>query len=361
MTFASAKDWAIRRRHVLFFVSGFLFDAVTLVRIDSILDLLIQAGYLLAITWILIQQVKVERGAWAPSARISKVWRYETDAIHFFYGGLLSAYVILYFKSASASRSVVFLLLIAILMLINEMPQVQKAGFKMRLGLHAFCIMSFLNYLIPVLVGRMGDWTFALAVILTGVITFYLIRYLIRLMPEEGRQAWFSMAWPPALILVVIVALYSARWIPPVPLSLKYIGIYHDVQRDGPDYRLIYPKPPFYLFWRKESNPFLARPGDSIHCFVGIFAPRRFTHQMSMVWSVKPEGSSRYITSDRIPLPIYKDRDQNYRGVGAKSRFEPGKWRIEIQTEDGRSVGEADFKVRNDTSTDERVWKEVRM
>jgi len=358
MTLTSARAWIFKRSHILFFVGGFFFDSLTLVRIDSTLDLVLQTVYLMAITWILIQQVKVDHGVWTPSARMSKVWHYETDALHFFYGGLLSAYVIFYFKSASASKSVAFLLLTAILMFINEMPQVQKAGFRMRLGLYAFCVVSFLNYLIPVLVGRMGDWTFALAVALSAGVSFFLIRHVKRLMTIP--QTWFTMAWPPVLVLVIIVGLYSARWIPPVPLSLKFIGIYHQVEKESGDYRLVYPKPPFYRFWKKDSDPFLARPGDTIHCFVSIFAPRRFMHPMSIVWSLENPRTHRYHVSDRIPLPIYGGRDNGYRGHVAKSRYEPGQWRVEVQTEDGRSIGEADFKVEADPSSEARVWREIR-
>jgi len=361
MTFREAKDWVIHRRHILFFVGGFLFDSLTIVRIDSLLDILIQAGYLLAITWILIRQVRLERGHWAPVGRMAKVWDYETDAIHFFYGGLLSAYVILYFKSASASRSVVFLLLTAVLMFVNEMPQVQRAGFRMRMGLHAFCIVSFLNYLIPIIAGSMGTWTFALAVALTVVLTFYLIRHLVQFIDEPPARKWWSLSWPPVAILSLIVVLYVNRWIPPVPLSLKYIGIYHQIERENGGYRLIYPKPPFYLFWREESRPFLARPEDAIHCFVRIFAPRRFTHQIYMVWSYKNPVTGEYMNSDRIPLPIYGGRGEGYRGMTAKSRFEPGDWRITVETNDARPIGSISFTVKPDGSTDPRTWRDIRM
>jgi hypothetical protein len=369
MSFAQARQWISRYSNVAFFVAGFIFDAFTLVRIDSVIDLVYQSVYLCLITWILIRQVRYERGDWHPTGWVAKLWHHETEAIHFFYGGLLSAYVIFYFKSTTASRSLVFLILIALLLLANEMPQIKKAGSRMRIGLHAFCMISYLNYLIPVLVGRMGWWTFALAVVFTGVSSYYLVRHLEKLYrrtasplgPVDPSIPKLALGWPPVVVLILVVTLYTLKWIPPVPLSMQYGGIYHQLQKQGDKYRLVYPKPPWYLFWQHDSHRFMARPGDSIYCFVRVFAPRRFTHQIYMRWSLQNPRSGRYMSSDRMALPIYGGRGQGYRGYGVKSNYEPGQWRVEIETEDGRMIGAVPFTVESDPTVEPRQWRDRSM
>jgi len=138
-----------RYKNALIFLAGFVFDAVTIKRIDALGDILIQLGYILGLTFLLITQYKYGKGVWSPPRMLEKAWNYNLEALHFLYGGLLSAYVILYFKSSSGSRSLLFFFLLGALLVINEIPQIRRIGHRLRLSLYAFCICSFLIYFIP--------------------------------------------------------------------------------------------------------------------------------------------------------------------------------------------------------------------
>jgi hypothetical protein len=357
---AAFRAWIDRYGNVAFFVGGFIFDSLTLVRIDSTLDLALQAAYLAGITLLVVLQARVEHGRWTPPSRLKSLWHYESEVLHFFYGGLLSAYVIFYFKSATASKSLIFFGLVVVLMFANEMPQVRRAGASMRLGLYAFCVLSFLNYLIPVLAGRMGVWTFALAILLTALIAFCLVRHLANYDPAP-KIARLRLGWAPALVLGLLTTFYALHWIPPVPLSLQYSGVFHAVNVENGHYQLIYRKPPWYRFWRRQDQPFLARPGDRIVNFVRIFAPRRFRHQVYLRWLMRDPRTQTWKTQDRIPLPIYGGRDAGFRGYATKGNFVPGQWRVEAETEDERTLGWVAFEVIADRETDLPEWRELQM
>ncbi len=126
--FTRAKSWSVRNRNLIFFIGGFLFDAITLTRIDSWLDLSLQTFYLFTIGWIMLREARHERGLWSPSPRFAKYWEFSVEALHFFYGSLLSAYVVFYFKSSTFTKSSFFLLLVIVLMFLNEMPQIRRYG-----------------------------------------------------------------------------------------------------------------------------------------------------------------------------------------------------------------------------------------
>jgi hypothetical protein len=163
------------------------------------------------------------------------------------------------------------------------------------------------------------------------------------------------------VVLILIIVFYGMKWVPPVPLSMQYGGIYHQVEKLDGAYRLSYPRPPWYRFWQHDSHLFLFRPGDSIYCFVRVFAPRHFTHRVYMRWSLKNPRTGEYRSSDRIPLPIYGGRGEGYRGYGVKSNYEPGSWRVDVQTEDDRTIGSVPLTVIPDPASAPRVWRERRM
>lgn len=341
------------------FVVGFCFDMVTMRRIDSWLDLAIQSLYLAILTFLLVHQYREHRGAWSPPARWARLWSFNVEALHFFYGGLLSSYVVLYFKSSTGARSVVFFLVLVVLMFVNEMPQIRRVGYRLRLGLYAFCLVSFFNFFIPILIGRIGGWVFSLAVAATAAVVWRVAGLLADHdeQPPSGRRRLFA---PAAALLALISFLYAFKLIPPVPLSVQFQGIYHDVERTRNGYDLIYEKPPFFAFWRRDSRPFHRRPGDRLFYFARIFAPSRFHHQITVRWEELDERNGGWRTQDSVPLAITGGRAEGFRGFVSKENFSPGHWRVIAETEDGRAIGILSFVIDDDPGTAERIWAHSR-
>jgi hypothetical protein len=326
------------------FVAGFLFDFLTMQRIDAWLDLAFQLAYLLGLTALLVFH--------------DRKWPYHVEALHFLYGGLLSAYVVLYFRSSTFARPLIFLVLLVTVMVVNEVPRVRSAGHRLRLGIYALCVLSFLTYFIPILVGRMGGWVFLLSLIVSGAIVWVVTRFLTEPGPER-RRARLRLFAPAAGVLAAIAVLYVLRLIPPVPLSVQFQGIYHRVERDARGYTLTY-DPPSWAPWRRDSRPFERRSGDRVYYFARVFAPTGFSHRVLIRWEVYDERREQWLTTDRIPFNVVGGRADGFRGWAVKANIAPGRWRVTAETDDGRAIGTISFTVQDDEETGERAWKSLR-
>src|SRR4051794_37664328 len=211
--------WSLDHSNAVMFVAGFLFDVLTIQRIDSLMDLAVQLLYIAVLAVLLILQHREAIGAWAPPPRLQRWWHHNVEALHFFYGGLLSAYVILYFRSSTGARPLIFFLLLVVLFFLNEVPQVRKAGHRLRLGLDAFCLLSFFNYFVPIVVGRMGGGFCLTAVGASLAVGGWLADVLARRTADRRRERW-RLFTPAAWGCGAIALLYVPRLIPPVPLSV---------------------------------------------------------------------------------------------------------------------------------------------
>jgi hypothetical protein len=245
-------------------------------------------------------------------------------------------------------------------LVVNEIPQIRRLGYRLRLSLYAFCVCSFLIYFVPIIVGRMGHWVFALSMVLSALFVWWVAGQLVKKDPAH-KSKQIRLFVPAGGLIIIIIVFYILRLIPPVPLSVKYQGIFHNVERTEKGFIAQYPKPPFYAFWRDDSRPFKYRPGDSAYFLTRIFGPRGFKHQVRIRWSLWDPKNKEYVTTDNVPLNIVGGRDKGFRGFVQKSNVQAGRWKVSAETEDGRVIGYLTFKIKLDTSDKQRKWKTLKM
>jgi hypothetical protein len=344
-----------RKEAVLFFFGGFCFDLLLLERIDSIPMLIHQGSYLLLLSILVAVDHHYSVSSGSPRGFWGKLLHFRHEMIHFLLGTLLNAFLVFYFKAASGLWSLLFMAALGTLLLANELPRFRKLGPVMRVALLSFAFTSYLAYLFPVLLGFLSPSLFVLAVCISAALTYLLWRLYSRWTPDPH---WgFGRAVAPALaIQALLLALYWVRVVPPVPLSLKWIGIYHDAQRQGKVVRLLHQRP-YWKIWEHGDQTFLARPGDRIFCFTQIFAPRNFRDGLKVRWAYQ-DMKSRWIWTDAIPLTISGGHEEGWRGIAYKRNFSPGEWKVNIETSDGRDVGNIRFAVISDPGTEPRAFEE---
>jgi hypothetical protein len=336
------------------FIAGFLFDIFTLGRIDDLLNLIQQAIYLAVLGTLLVIEIKLEAKTIELSEKGKKYWQYHDLLVHFLFGSLLSAYTIFYYTSASAITSFFFILLLAGLMLANEVPQFQRLGLPVRIILYNICVLSYCAFFYPILIGHVGLVPFWL-----GFISSFFILFLVwklNFKQDKSKELLRKHVLIPTVAIHLVFLLgYYTSLIPPVPIAVKRIGIYYEVTKEDGKYIGKHQRA-FWKIWEKGSQSFMARKGDTVVVLLSIFSPARFEDQVYLKWYFdEPQGG--WHLEDTIPLSILGGRDEGFRGYGVKQYYRFGNWRIIVETSDGREVGRIHLEIQEDTSTNDRIFK----
>lgn len=155
----------------------------------------------------------------------------------------------------------------------------------------------------------------------------------------------FEVAGVVAGICAAFTVLYFSHVIPPVPLSLKHIGVYHTLERVGGVYAVSYEKPAWYVFWRHTDAAFtLSLSEGRAYCFSAIFAPGGLSTPVVHQWEKYDPTSGKWQQQSKYSFPINGGRDQGYRGWTAKT-LSAGKWRCDVETENGQLIGRLSFEA----------------
>lgn len=329
------------------FIAGFVFDIFTFDRVDSWFAIGQQTLYLAVITAALTQML-LEDGK--PRAGVDRMfvlkrwyYQYRTAIVHFFFGSLLNLYTIYFFKSSSLLVSSSFLAVLVLLLALNESRRFKSLGLAFKFALLALCYLSFFAHVVPVFVGSIGLAIFLLS-ILTGCLPLIIVGWGIRTYaPDFLPQTRKQIVVPLGLVLVGFLTFYLFRLIPPVPLSLPFIGVYHGIERTADGYRLSHERP-FWRIWHNGDQWFYAQPGDKVHVFFRIFSPTRFSDQVQLRWYWK-DAARGWVLQDTISINILGGRQRGFRGYGVKANHQPGQWKVQVETPDGREIGRIYFRL----------------
>jgi hypothetical protein len=331
---------------VVFFNCGFLFDLTMLNRIDSWEVIGQQFAYLVFIGLMLGQMLKEEQSP-IDMATIGKFKRFyyhhRLELMHFFIGTLLNAYMIFYFKSSSLMTSFAFLLFLVVLLIVNELPRFRSQGLAVKFGLLALCVYSFCSYVLPVFAGYMSSTLFFLS-LLIGYTPFVLAGRFVQKRSQISFELMKSnVLIPSTAVLFAFLMAYWLRIIPPAPLSMPFLGVYHSVDHTSNGYKLGHENA-WWKFWNNGDQEFSAQPGDKIYVFFRLFSPTHFSDQVMVTWLHK-DALHGWREEDHIPIKIVGGRKEGFRGFGYKANYEPGKWRVQVETMDGREIGRVYFDL----------------
>ncbi|HBV01743.1 MAG TPA: hypothetical protein DEF00_05195 [Candidatus Taylorbacteria bacterium] len=334
-----------RRLSILAFSLGFLWDSLTLTSVDGLFDNIVLLSYIVvAFASIMLLNAPGARNFQSSLAR--RGVNLAEFLLPFSFGGLFSGFLIFYSRSGPLLSSAPFLLFILLLFLGNEFFRRHYERFIFQMSVFFVALFSYVALIIPVLLGRMGDMIF----LLSGVVTLFLfwcaLKILSLISREEIRKSKFSLLAIVISIFVTFNFLYWSNMIPPIPLSLKEIGIYHNVERTrSGEYRLTFEKAPWYAFGQKTSAVFHRQGSMPIYAFSSVFAPTRLLTEVAHRWAYFDDQKDRWIDSTVVGFPISGGRENGFRGYSKKETISPGKWRVDVETLRGQTIGRFVFEV----------------
>ncbi len=333
-----------RKINIWFFVGGILFDIITLSDIDSLSSIFQQLFYITSVGLLLYFDFLEHQNVFSiKSERMNKLWQYRDVAIHFLMGGILNMYSLFFLKSASFMASFVFLGFMLGMIVANELKIVQENKINLKIALYFICIFSFFALIYPLVLGFVGWIPFSLAFISTSFFIYLVYKLLVRKI-SNPKVLSRALLLPSLTIINLFLLFYVMGWIPPVPISVKEIGIYHNIEKTGDEDYILYSENPWWKFWFNGDQEFLAEPGDAVYVFARIFSPARFNDSVTLHWQLYNEKRG-WLTTDKIRMQISGGRKEGYRGYSFKQKYQEGLWRVLVETNDGHEIGRQNFWI----------------
>lgn len=334
-------------------IYGFIFTSLTLTRVDMfienfwvILHLLIASFGILAITFLENQIEQKKR----PEEDRLKFYFYLTLLIQFAFGGLFSTFFVFYMRSSSLTSSWLFLLILLILLVGNELWKKHYTRLVFQISILYISLYLFLVFLLPVIFHRLGADLFVASGIISLILVILFGLLLKRFASEKFKSKHNILKISVSAIFIIMNVLYFTNIIPPIPLSLKETGVYHSVVKTTGSTYQVTSEPSSWLDYFSRYPVFHKKSNQPVFVFSAIFSPVSFDTKIVHQWQYYDEVKKEWIDSSKITLPIIGGREEGFHTYSQKQSTAPGLWRVKVQTVAGQELGRINFKVEGVTT-----------
>ncbi len=322
---------------------GFAFDVFLAKSPASVVDNILLVSYLfIAATIIILLNIAPVRRRRAQGVNEPFIFLL---MLQFCFGGLASNLLVLYGKSGTLAADAIFVALLATLVFSNEYLRSRYAQLRLNIGIYYFLLLTYCIIAAPTFIFHtIGPGTFLLSGLISLAVMALFLVILFAAVLRGARKQTHQIVTMVAIIFVIFNGLYFLQVIPPVPLSLKNIGIYHSVLRySSGDYLALYEPSPWYEFWRDTSSTFTYAQGESAYCFSSVYAPAELDTPIYHRWEYYDAAAKSWQTVARISYSIAGGRPQGYRGFSVITIANPGEWRCDVETANGALIGRSTF------------------
>ncbi|MBI5134401.1 MAG: DUF2914 domain-containing protein [Candidatus Taylorbacteria bacterium] len=341
-------------------VLGFAFDSIMLKRIDLFFSNALLISYLfIASVCIIFLNVRETRRT-KPEIEHSETMHIALlFMMQFSIGGLFSASFLFYSKSGTIIASWPFLLLIFAYVIGNELLRKNYVRLGFQVTVFFTALFSFLIFFLPVILGAMGDAIFMLSGIASLVLTGLFYYVLSWFAPERATKGAPLAILSILSVFAVINALYFSNLIPPIPLSLRDVGVYRSVSKISEGaYEVMGEKQGKSWILSRKTVVHMT-PGEPLYALTSVFAPTSLTTEIRHVWRHFDGDRGEWIVASDILLSIKGGREGGFRTYSVKKNVFPGTWRLDVETVRGQLIGRFPFEIRLSTG-EEKLFTETK-
>lgn len=340
------RDFVVRyERHisVLSMVGGFVLDNLALSRADLPFETYLLYVYLSLIGICILIVHLVEEGVWkAKLFSLARPWL--LIALQFVSGSMVSAFLVFYSRAASLSATWPFLILLLAIFAGTELFKRYQDRLGYQCAIFFFGIFSFSVYEVPIMIGKVGTDVFLLA----GTIAVVIFALFCLALLVTGQKR-FTAAAPrvfsgAAAVFIILNVLYFTHLLPPLPLALRDVGVYHSLVRTADGYAVSgEPEPLIDDLLGVAHVHVLA--GGPVFVFSSVFTPVAIQTDIVHRWEHWDGAENRWVVSAVVGFPVTGGRDGGYRGFSEIDGIPEGQWRVSIETPAGAVIGRIAFDV----------------
>ena len=351
----SVENWFIHFERPLSsfsVIAGFVFNALFLTRADLFWENFWIAIHILiaavCIVFINIGHARNERLEIDEKEDPNTLHFWLVSITQFMFGGLMSTFIVFYFRSGVLSVAWPFFLMLAVAFIANERLKKRYERTTFQIIFLFLSILLFAIYFVPVLTKEIGPRIFVLSGLIALALTFLFLLILRLSAKNQFRAHQLSIVKWIAGIFVGVNTLYFFGLIPPLPLSAEDSGIYHSITRTSDGDYSVSTELPQTLFEKAFSSlgittRYTSELNAPVYAYTAIFSPVSFSTSIVHQWQHYDEQSRQWVTSGTVTLPILGGRDGGYRTYSIHRITDAGKWRVNVSTGTGQLLDRIHF------------------
>jgi hypothetical protein len=319
-----SDHWFWSLASVLFFAGGFVLDALTIGRFVNLWTLSYVGLYALAVPVL----IGVLESDWLDR------WSHWINwSLHFSLGAVFSALIVLYFRSVGHLSAGVSVALLMAAMIWNETAARDRPARWLVWAIYAASLVMYVNFLLPFLVGSISAWWFYGS--LVAVVCLLVGLFAVGVLPSSGLVSGTGLAG-------LLVILYVAGAIPPVPLVMKQTHVCVEVEKINGSYACQTTRNPRRLGLTTPRVPY--KPGERVSAMTSVAAPRGVEADIEHRWY--HWESDGWVLYDTVPVHLHGGREAGWRFYSFKENMLPGLWRVETGLVEGPLLSYQTFKAK---------------